>query len=157
MSFRGRTLVCHEEPVNASPLPIPGTKPAPAVSRARVMVVDDMPDVRALLRDYLELEGYAVEALANAADALARLAEFRPRLILLDILMPGLSGLSAIELIRSRDPEVGIIMVTGNGDDAVAKQTLALGAFDYVSKPIDFAYLTRSIESFLLLRALLPE
>jgi CheY-like chemotaxis protein len=121
------------------------------------MVVDDMADVRELLRDYLESEGYAVETLANASDALARLAEFRPRLILLDILMPGLSGLSAIELIRSRDPEVGIIMVTGNGDDAVAKQTLALGAFDYVSKPIDFAYLTRSIESFLLLRALLPE
>lgn len=121
------------------------------------MVVDDMPDVRELLRDYLELEGYVVEALGNASDALARLAEFRPRLILLDIFMPGLSGLSAIEPIRSRDPEVGIIMVTGNGDDAIAKQTLALGAFDYVSKPIDFAYLTRSIETFLLMRALLPE
>lgn len=117
----------------------------------RIMVVDDRADIRKLLRDFLESEGYTVEALDNAVDALSRLAKFRPRVILLDILMPGVSGLSALQEIRTRHPEVAVIMVTGIGDLRTAKQSLALGAFDYVTKPIDFNYLTSSIEAGLLL------
>ena len=119
-------------------------------ARGRIMVVDDMPEVREFLRDFLEEEGYAVEAFGNATDALQRLDEFRPGMILLDILMPGLSGLSALEQIRTTNPEVGIIMVTGIGDDAIARKTLAQGAFDYIAKPIDLDYLKRSLETFLL-------
>jgi CheY-like chemotaxis protein len=119
-------------------------------ARPRIMVVDDMPDVQQFLRDFLEEEGYVVEAFASATDALQRLDEFRPRVILLDILMPGLSGLSALEQIRVTNPEVGIIMVTGIGDDTVARKTLAKGAFDYITKPIDLDYLKRSLETFLL-------
>lgn len=120
-------------------------------ARARIMVVDDMPDVREFLRDFLEEEGYAVEAFGNATDALQRLDEFRPRVILLDILMPGLSGLSALEQIRATNPEVGVIIVTGISDDAIARKTLAQGAFDYIAKPIDLDYLKRSLEAFLLI------
>jgi len=134
-------------------LPGAETNPAPAVSGTRVMIVEDRADIRNLLRDYLELEGFAVEAWGNATDALDRLAEFRPRVVLLDILMPGLSGISALQQIRARGPEIGIIMVTGNGDEDVAKQTLTLGAFDYITKPVDFDYLKRTIEAFLLTRA----
>jgi len=134
-------------------LPGAETNPAPAVSGTRVMIVEDRADIRNLLRDYLELEGYAVEAWGNATDALDRLAEFRPRIVLLDILMPGLSGISALRQIRARGPEIGIIMVTGNGDEDVAKQTLTLGAFDYITKPVDFDYLKRTIETFLVTRA----
>ena len=119
-------------------------------ARARIMVVDDMPDVRGFLSDFLEEEGYAVEAFGNATDALQRLDEFRPGVILLDILMPGLSGLAALEQIRVTNPEVGIIMVTGISDDAIARKTLAQGAFDYIAKPIDLDYLKRSLETFLL-------
>ena len=119
-------------------------------ARARIMVVDDMPDVQELLRDFLEEEGYAVEAFDNASDALQRLDGFRPGVILLDILLPGLSGLAALEQIRGTNPEVGIIMVTGIGDDAIARKTLAQGAFDYIPKPIDLDYLKRSLETFLL-------
>ncbi len=120
-------------------------------ARARIMVVDDMPDVREFLRDFLEEDGYVVEAFPNATDALQRLDEFRPRVILLDILMPGLSGLAALEQIRATNPEVGIIMVTGIGDDTIARKTLAQGAFDYVTKPIDLDYLKRTLETFLLI------
>ena len=119
-------------------------------ARARIMVVDDMPDVQEFLRDFLEEEGYAVEAFGNATDALQRLDEFRPGVILLDILLPGLSGLAALEQLRVTNPEVGIIMVTGIGDDAIARKTLAQGAFDYIAKPIDLDYLKRSLETFLL-------
>src|SRR3990172_3132151 len=62
-------------------------------ARARIMVVDDMPDVRGFLSDFLYDEGYAGGAFGNATDALQRLDAFRPGVILLDILLPGLSGL----------------------------------------------------------------
>jgi DNA-binding NtrC family response regulator len=122
-------------------------------ARARIMVVDDMPDVQEFLCDFLEEEGYAVEAFGNATDALRRLDEFSPGVILLDILMPGLSGLAALEQIRATNPEVGIIMVTGIGDDTIARKTLAQGAFDYIAKPIDLDYLKWSLETFLLMRS----
>lgn len=137
--------------------PAPGTSVAPGGAGARIMVVDDMADVREVLGEYLTSEGYTINTVGDARDALVRLATFRPSVILLDILMPGLSGFSALQQIRARDPDVGVIMVTGNTDAELARQTLALGAFDYVTKPIDFAYLKRSIETFLLMRPLVPE
>jgi DNA-binding NtrC family response regulator len=86
----------------------------------------------------------------DATDALARLADLRPQVVLLDILMPGLSGLSALERIRTMSPHVEVIMVTGVGDEGIARQSLALGAYDYVAKPIDFEYLKRCIETCVL-------
>jgi DNA-binding NarL/FixJ family response regulator len=75
--------------------------------------------------------------------------------VLLDISMPGLSGISALPQLRARDPKLGVIMVTGDGDENIARRTLALGAFDYVTKPVDFDYLRRSIETLLLMRSLI--
>lgn len=138
-------------------VPTPSKKPAAEGPKARIMVVDDMADIRDLLREYLTSEGYTVEALDNATDALSRLPEFRPHLILLDILMPGLSGLAALRQIRERDHEVGVIMVTGFAEDELASQSLSLGAFDFVTKPIDLTYLKWAVETFLLMRKLLPE
>ena len=135
---------------------IEGARPGSDVSPTRLMVIDDLAEIRELLRDYLESKGYAVETAENAADALIRLGQFRPRVILLDILMPGLSGISALERIRRLHPEVEVIMVTGIGDEETAKRALAMGAFDYVSKPIDFAYLMSAIETCLLMRPLPP-
>lgn len=138
-------------PDRHSSRPGESTKPAPEVPGARVMVIDDIADIQNLLRDFLESEGYTVEAFGDAADALIRLAEFRPHVILLDILMPGLSGISALQRIRAKYPDVEVIMVTGVGDEQVAKQALGLGAFDYVTKPIDFTYLKWALETCLLM------
>lgn len=147
----------HQGPRSPEALPVGRAKPAPEVSPVRVMVVDDVAAVRELLRDYLESEGYTVEAVGDARDALLRLSEFRPHVMLLDILMPGLSGITALEQIRASHPEVEVIMVTGVGDEAIARRALALGAFDYVTKPIDFAYLTWALETCLLMWPLLPD
>ena len=124
------------------------------ISKARVMVVDDMADIRGLLSDYLESEGYTVEAVGDGTTALLRLGEFRPQVILLDILMPGLSGISALQRIRAMHPNIAVIMVTGIGDEETAKRSLALGAFDFVTKPIDFAYLTWALETSLVMPSL---
>jgi DNA-binding response OmpR family regulator len=139
--------------------PAPAIEPARSVSPEppRVLVVDDLEDVREMLRDVLEAEGYAVEVAPDAQTATAKVAALRPQVVLLDIAMPGLSGISALQQLRARDPNLGIIMVTGNGDENIARRTLALGAFDYVTKPVDLDYLRRSIETLLLMRSLLPD
>ena len=129
-------------------------KLAAQISKARVMVVDDRADIRGLLSDYLESEGYTVEAVGDGTTALLRLGEFRPQVILLDILMPGLSGISALQRIRAMHPNIAVIMVTGIGDEETAKRSLALGAFDFVTKPIDFAYLEWALETSLLMPSL---
>jgi CheY-like chemotaxis protein len=125
--------------------------------RPRVLVVDDDRDARDLLHDVLAGHGYDVAVAADARSALEALAGFRPRVVLLDIAMPGLSGVAALQHLRTRAPELGVIMVTANDDTGLARRTLALGAFDYVQKPIDFAYLRRSIDTFVLMRAELSD
>ncbi len=131
----------------------------PAVApleQPRILVVDDLEDIRDLLRDILEREGYTVEVAGDATSAISKLARVKPHIILLDISMPGLSGISALQQLRARHPRVGVIMVTGNEDENLARRTLALGAFDYVRKPIDGSYLRRSIQTLLVMRALVP-
>ena len=126
------------------------------LEQPRILVVDDLEDMRDLLRDFLEREGYAVEVAGDAGSAISKLARVRPHVILLDISMPGLSGISALQQLRARDPKVGVIMVTRKEDENLARRTLALGAFDYVRKPIDGNYLQRSIQTLLIMRALVP-
>jgi len=70
--------------------------------------------------------------------------------VLLDINMPGLSGIDALPTIRALAPRAAVIMVSGTEDAASAKRALAYGAFDFVVKPIDHAYLRRAIETALL-------
>jgi DNA-binding response OmpR family regulator len=138
-----------EAVVRARPHPEPA-----GIERSRILVVDDVEEVRDMLRDVLEAEGYAVEAAGDAGTAIARLGSFRPQAVLLDIAMPGLSGIGALQQLRARDPELGVIMVTANEDESTARQTLVLGAFDYVQKPIDLDYLRRSLRTLLALRSL---
>lgn len=130
-------------------LPVAPASIRSEASRARVMVIDDRTDVRELLSEYLRFKGYTVVALGDAADALRQLDEFLPQVVLLDILMPGLSGLSALDKIRTGHPQVGIIMVSALDDEDVAEQTFRAGAYDYVRKPVEFDYLRSSIETFL--------
>ncbi len=139
------------------PSPAGETKPAAKRPVAHVLVVDDVPAVQELLRDYLESEGYMVEVAGNGSDALLRLSEVRSDVVLLDILMPGLSGISVLKQIRAMYPGVQVIMVTGIGEEQTGKEALALGAADYVTKPIDFSYLGWALETCLLMRPLLPE
>lgn len=140
------------DPAPIEERPAGGEAPEPPT----ILVVDDVPDIRDLLAEILEAEGYAVETAADAATAIRRLTAVKPQVVLLDISMPGLSGVSALQHLRARDPRLGIIMITGNEDERLARQTLALGAFDYVGKPIDFDYLRRSIRTLLAMQSLVP-
>jgi CheY-like chemotaxis protein len=126
----------------------------PAAAGAQVLVVDDDPDVRETLEEFLVARGHRVRSATNGADALRAIAEKAPAVVLLDIEMPGLNGRDALPAIRALAPNTAVIMVSGVEDSALARDTLARGAFDYIVKPIDFGYLVQSLEAALMVSSL---
>ena len=103
----------------------------------RVLVVEDDPDIVELITHYLKGEGFDVEALADGAEAYNRLKEAMFDLLVLDLQIPGMDGLSLCAALR-RDPDtesLAIIMLTARGDESDRIVGLEVGADDYVVKP----------------------
>jgi len=111
----------------------------------RILVVDDEEDVLALLARFFRKKGYEVLAAEDAEEALGLLEKHRIDAVLLDIELPGMSGVEALGRIRASWPDLPVVMISGQQDEEVAKDTLRYGAFDYVVKPIDFDYLERTL------------
>jgi CheY-like chemotaxis protein len=111
----------------------------------RILVVDDEPDAVELLQEFLVGKGYEVLTASDGPEALRKVTEERPHLILLDVRMPDMNGLEVLRRVREIDKEVGIIMVTAVNEEETGRQALQMGAFEYITKPIDFEYLERSV------------
>lgn len=120
----------------------------------QVLVVDDDPEVRAMLEEFLTRRGYHARSVADGAAAVRATVENAPAVVLLDIDMPGLSGLATLPAILAVAPESLVIMVSGTEDPELARRALTQGAFDYVVKPIDFAYLEHSLEAAFMMKLL---
>jgi DNA-binding response OmpR family regulator len=120
----------------------PDVAPAPA----RVLVVDDDADVREYLRDLLQDNGFDVATAASGDEALQEFSRRAPDVVLLDVVMPGLSGVEILQAIGTIAPRVKVIIVSGEATPVQRMRTLALGAFDYVFKPVNVAHLLRSID-----------
>ncbi len=114
---------------------------------ARVLVVDDEPDIRGVVKEILEDEGYLVTIAASAAEAREARRGERPDVVLLDIWMPDLDGIS---LLREWNERGGlpcpVIMMSGHGTVETAVEATRLGAYDFVEKPISLAKLLLTIE-----------
>ena len=126
--------------------------PAPKASprgRRRILVVDDEPEITTMLAEYLRGKGFEVVEALSGEEALRRIPEFRPHIVLLDIAMPRMTGVEALRRIKALPQQIAVIMVSGIEDLATAKQTLAMGASDYVPKPFDFPYLDTVLETHL--------
>ena len=120
----------------------------------RVLIVDDEPNARELLAEFLMGKGYEVLTASNGEEALGKVKEDRPHLILLDICMPKMDGLEVLKQVREIDHEVGVIMVTAVHQEETGRQALKLGAFDYITKPLDLQYLERSLWTKIMLMTL---
>ena len=123
----------------------PSAPPAPGRPRT-VLIVEDDSYTGAMLKDFVTELGYEGQLVADSAAALRALVQGAPDLVLLDILLPGLSGLEALPSIRALAPDVPVIMVSGTTDEERARQALARGAFDYIVKPVDLRYLAETVE-----------
>jgi DNA-binding response OmpR family regulator len=114
-------------------------------SLGRILVVDDEFHVGALLRDALTTLGYIVEHADGGAEALDLLPTFRPHVTLVDLKMPGMSGMEVLDRLRRVRPGMPVILVSGNQDAELVRQAIGRGAFDYLKKPFDIALLERVV------------
>jgi DNA-binding NtrC family response regulator len=106
-------------------------------SRGKILVVDDEVDIREGLELLLTTEGYLAETAQNGTEGLQKLATNSYDLVLLDLMMPDISGMEVLEEVRRRDRETPIFMITAYGSVEAAVSALKLGANDYFSKPWD--------------------
>jgi len=107
------------------------------VNKGKILVVDDELDIREGLELLLTSEGYGVELAQNGTEGLQKLERQGYDLVLLDLMMPDLSGMDVLREVRGRDPETPIFMITAYGSVEAAVDALKLGANDYFSKPWD--------------------
>lgn len=103
----------------------------------RVLVVDDEAAIRRALRDILEFEKYEVVEATNGTECLVKLKQGKFDLIILDIKMPQMDGLDALDRISLLVPETPVVMISGHADIETAVETVKKGAFDFISKPLD--------------------
>ncbi|WP_458524659.1 response regulator transcription factor [Onishia taeanensis] len=118
---------------------------------AKVLVVDDEPNIVLSLEFLMQQAGFEVVTAEDGEDALARVAEAPPDLVLLDISLPGISGFDVLERLRT-DPaltRLPIIMLTAHGREVEREKGLALGADDYITKPFSTQALVNKVKTLL--------
>jgi two-component system OmpR family response regulator len=115
----------------------------------RVLVVDDEPAISELLMIALRYEGFEVAAAATGAEALERFEEFRPQIILLDVMLPDLDGFEVARRLAERRSEVPIIFLTARDTTEDKVRGLSLGGDDYVTKPFSIEELVARIRTIL--------
>jgi CheY-like chemotaxis protein len=125
--------------------------------RARVLVVDDELEFRKVLAEYLEDRGFDVIEAQDGEEALLRVPDFHPHIVLMDVMMAGMGGVEALKRIKTAAPETCVIMVTAVEDIDSARGALALGASDYVTKPFSFQYLDSVLEVHMLMDHIDPK
>ncbi len=127
------------------------TDPAPQGSFAathKLLIVDDEPKIGRTLSDYFALHGHEVRVVASGEEALALADAYQPDVILLDILMPGLDGITTLKHIKRTWPPVRVIIMSAVDHEEVIRGALRLGADFYVTKPVRLAELERYVNGY---------
>jgi two-component system nitrogen regulation response regulator NtrX len=122
-----------------------------------ILVVDDEKDIRISLTGILEDEGYQVVTAASGVEALEKLREDLPDLVLLDIWMPGMDGLATLEKIKGLLPQITVIMISGHGTIETAVRATKLGAFDFIEKPLSLDKVLIAVTNALRMKELFTE
>lgn len=115
------------------------------MSRFRILLVDDEPEVRAATAQALELAGFQVQTFAVAERALEMTGHGFPGIVLTDIRMPGMDGLSLMTRIHDIDRDIPVILLTGHGDVQLAVRAMRQGAHDFIEKPFDVGQLSEIV------------
>lgn len=127
---------------------LPKAENVPSRRHARLLVVDDDPDVRSTLRRFLEADGYEVDQAGDIDDAMGAVASRHPDLMILDVILDGESGLELLSRLR-RANGLPVILLSGRHDETDKVVGLRLGADDYVAKPFSPAELSARVLSVL--------
>lgn len=107
----------------------------------RILVIDDEDDIRSLLNKYISRLGYEVDLAMDLTQAVLSINKELPDIILLDIVLPGCNGIEILKLIKHFSKDIIVIMMSGYEDENIAKESLKMGAFDYIKKPFDMDHI----------------
>ena len=116
------------------------------MEKIKILLVDDEPDVTRILSKRLGRRGYECQAAANGQEAVDAMAQFAFGVIIMDVKMPVMDGMSALQIIHARWPKTQIILLSGHADMQLAVQAMSEGAFGYLMKPVDIEELLFKIE-----------
>jgi len=111
-----------------------------------ILVVDDEPMIRDMLKQYLGIQGFHVQSAKDGAEALAFVAQDPPQMIILDMYMPGMNGIEVLGELRARRYKGGVIALTASQDEKLLQEALKLGTVDILGKPVDLARLSLAIQ-----------
>ena len=109
------------------------------------MVVEDDEEMRSLLKDFIEAEGFEADSVSNGSEAFRKLVREPFDLVITDIRMPGLTGLDILPGIKKLQPEAPVIVITAFGSEEIQRKAFEKGANAYLEKPIHFQKLTTLI------------
>ncbi|MBV8115943.1 MAG: response regulator transcription factor [Silvibacterium sp.] len=124
-------------------------KTKPTESTAKILIVEDEPNMVAGLRDNFEFEGYQVITARDGIEGLQRALDESPDLVVLDVMMPRMSGLEVCKQLRAKRASLPIIMLTARGQEVDKVVGLELGADDYVTKPFSIRELLARVKAIL--------
>src|SRR5262245_2676634 len=122
--------------------------------KSRLLIVDDDEVSGDLFAETLGGEGYEVEKVTSGDQALARLAEKPYEFLIVDVRMPGMSGLDVTRVVHQSHPLLPVIVMTAFGSIETAIESIHEGAFDFISKPMNLGELKKAVEKALAQRAL---
>ena len=111
----------------------------------RILIVDDEVELVSALEERLNLRGFQAKGVTAGAEALSYIANTPCDVVLLDVKMPGIGGLEVIRRIKEERPLLNVILLTGHGSAQDVEKGMALGAFDYLMKPVDIDVLVRTL------------
>lgn len=115
----------------------------------KILIVEDEQGLRMLVESEIARAGYDVASVGSGTDAIARLSKEKFDLAILDVTLPGRSGLEILQYIRERHMRTRVIMITGMEGLSVAIKAVKLGADDYIPKPFDSEYLLTAVKNVL--------
>ena len=111
----------------------------------RMLIVEDERDIAELLKEYFEMKGFSVSSTFSGEEAMERLNQSEVDVILLDILLPGVSGLEVLRHAKVRHPNATVVMVTSLDQMEIRQEAHSCGAAAYITKPFDFSPATWSV------------
>ena len=113
----------------------------------RILVVDDSQESREICQRVLQREGYGVQSVDDAKKALDELKGTRFNLVITDLKMPEMDGMSLLKKVKGIDPEICVIVMTGYPDEESKAKAIELGASGYLTKPLDVSELVTAVKS----------
>ena len=130
-------------------------------TKGKILVVDDEPEIRFMLEKFFVRQGYTVVTASSGEEAVKMVTEHvsvrpdgdkpAPFMVLMDIRMPGMDGLLALNKMKQIDKKIPVIMISGLNDDQSTREAMRLGAYDYIMKPFNMEYLEMVVMTKILL------